>query len=140
MVAYSFKKRFGLPIRAGTKAQTVRAERKRHARPGEELQLYTGMRTRHCVLLGRSTCVSIEPVRLCFSERSATELFQVGGEHLDLTAMEAFARADGFNDVEDMARFWWAEHPHAGTDCITFVGVLIRWMPLVSIASLSTAE
>lgn len=39
MVAYSFRKRFGPPILAGTKAQTIRADRKRHARPGEEVQL-----------------------------------------------------------------------------------------------------
>lgn len=139
MVAYSFKKRFGPPILAGTKAQTIRADRKRHARQGEELQLYTGMRTRHCTLLGRPPCLSVMPVRLCFSERSATELFEVGGEHLSPTAMDAFARADGFADVEDMARFWWAEHPPEQGDRIAFEGVLIRWQPLVAASALPLA-
>lgn len=45
MVAYSFQKRFVEPIRSGRKRQTIRADRKRHARPGEVLQLYSGMRT-----------------------------------------------------------------------------------------------
>ena len=52
MVAYSFKKQFGPPILAGTKAQTIRADRKRHVRSGELVQLYTGMRTRQCRRLG----------------------------------------------------------------------------------------
>jgi hypothetical protein len=43
MVAYSFNPIFVGPILAGTKRQTIRAERKRHARPGEAMQLYTGM-------------------------------------------------------------------------------------------------
>ena len=48
MVAYSFKRRFREPILAGSKQQTIRADRKRHARRGEALQLYTGMRTTQC--------------------------------------------------------------------------------------------
>ncbi|MFK5597639.1 hypothetical protein ACFZ8E_11600 [Methylobacterium sp. HMF5984] len=55
MVAYSFKARFAAPILAGTKAQTIPAERtgrSRHARPGEQLQLFSGMRTKHCLRLG----------------------------------------------------------------------------------------
>lgn len=132
MVAYSFKKRFGPAILSGTKAQTIRAERKRHARPGEELQLYTGMRTRHCQLLGRSACLSVMPVRLCFSERTAAAPFEVGGAFLTWNDMKAFAQADGFDSIEDMAGFWWREHPPEYGDTITFEGVLIRWQPLAN--------
>jgi len=35
MVAYSFRARFREPILVGAKRQTIRADRKRHARPGE---------------------------------------------------------------------------------------------------------
>ena len=59
MVAYSFKARFAEPILAGTKLHTVRAPRKRDARPGEELQLYRGMRTRQCALIARKTCAGV---------------------------------------------------------------------------------
>ena len=53
MVAYSLKPRFIPPILSGAKRQTIRAiSRRRHAIPGETLQLYTGMRTKQCRLIG----------------------------------------------------------------------------------------
>lgn len=79
MVAYSFRQRFVAPIQVGLgtiehipgteyapKRQTIRANRKRHARPGEELQLYCGMRTKGCFLIGRARCTSVSGVRLQF--------------------------------------------------------------------------
>lgn len=130
MVAYSFKKQFSPPILAGTKAQTIRADRKRHARPGEELQLYTGMRTKHCKLVARVPCVGVETVRLVFSRRGASELFRVADQLIPPAAMERFAQADGFPSVEAMAGFWWAEHPPEEGDTLDFTGVVIRWTPL----------
>jgi uncharacterized protein YqfB (UPF0267 family) len=66
MVAYSFKARFVEPILAGTKTQTIRADRKRHARPGEDLQLYTAMRTKQCKLIRVARCTQIVSVMLSF--------------------------------------------------------------------------
>lgn len=133
MVAYSFKKRFAPPIIAGLqpgplvagmKRQTIRADRKRHARPGEELQLYTGMRTRSCQLLGRATCTSATPIRLLLGPSPAVE---IGGEPAitDATGLDLFACFDGFADWSDLCAFWAAEH-EALTD---FSGVMIRWEP-----------
>lgn len=133
MVAYSFKKQFVAPIREGLlvppmratlypKRQTIRAGRKRHARPGEELQLYCGMRTKGCFLIGRARCVSAEPIELCWGAVHATVHFESGGRRLT----NEFARADGFKNIDDMRRFWEAEHP----DVDTFRGVLVRWEPL----------
>jgi hypothetical protein len=140
MVAYSFKKQFGPPILAGTKAQTIRADRKRHARPGELVQLFTGMRTRQCRRLGESRCVEVLPVRMAFSRRGAAELMQVGERYLVTGGqMDAFARADGFADLEAMARFWWTEHPPEGGNILTFEGILIRWEPLVLADALDIA-
>lgn len=48
MVAYSFHRMFAPDVEAMIKRQTVRAHRKRHARIGEPVQLYTGMRTKQC--------------------------------------------------------------------------------------------
>jgi hypothetical protein len=46
MVAYSFAPQFIDTIRSGTKCQTIRPiGKRRHARTGEPVQLYTGMRT-----------------------------------------------------------------------------------------------
>jgi uncharacterized protein YqfB (UPF0267 family) len=112
MVAYSFQKRFAEPILAGTKSQTIRADRKRHARPGEELQLYTGMRTKHCRLIARVQCIGIRPITLDLAE--------------DMP--DAFAHRDGFADWEDMRAFWRQFHP--GVE--TFTGVLILWDPILT--------
>jgi hypothetical protein len=123
MVAYSFQKRFAEPILAGTKAQTIRADRKRHARPGEEVQLYIGMRTKHCRLLGRSTCVAVEPIMLDFR---GSGVIKIGGTVLfSDSRMQEFARSDGFKSWEAMKGFWADVH-----DVDVFEGILIRWRPL----------
>ena len=120
MVAYSFKQRFIEPIRAGTKCQTIRADRKRHARPGEQLQLYSGMRTKHCQLIGRAECLSVWPVTLILREEHGVVLENFRETYRNI---DAFARADGFRDWAELAAFWSENHP--GFEI--FDGVLIRW-------------
>jgi hypothetical protein len=125
MVAYSFKARFAPPIIAGTKRQTIRADRRRHARPGEEVQLYTGMRTKSCRLIGRATCDSVVPIRLDFMGWGAIE---VGG-HVGLTGahhLDGFARDDGFESWEELKQFWSVAHPVAYA-AGAFSGVRVRW-------------
>lgn len=59
MVAYSFMTQFQQPILQGTKQHTLRAPRSgraRHARVGDELQLYVGLRTKACRRLGIAHC------------------------------------------------------------------------------------
>jgi uncharacterized protein YqfB (UPF0267 family) len=68
MVAYSFNKQFVDAIRSGRKHPTIRANRKRHARPGEMLQLYTGMRTRTCTkIVPDVVCTRLDEVRFDLS-------------------------------------------------------------------------
>jgi len=121
MVAYSFKRRFVAPIEARTKLQTIRRERRRQARPGEELQLYQGMRTRQCRLIGRPVCRSVLPLIIDIADGGIT-MIDVGGQRLAPNEMHSFACADGFSDLADMSRFWLEEHG-AGR----FTGVLITW-------------
>lgn len=84
MPAYSYKRRFvapiwvglGLPIKpviglviaAGVeirpKRQTIRADRARHARPGEIVQHYCGMRTKSCFKIGEGRCTFASPIKL----------------------------------------------------------------------------
>lgn len=121
MVAYSFKKRFVAPIRAGLglimkddkgnwlqcesviddgatvshpfdpykdlapearpKRQTIRAiGKRRHARPGETLQLYTAMRTKQCEKIGEARCIAVLPIRIVVKERSMPT--EVDGKHV----------------------------------------------------------
>lgn len=126
MVAYSFRPRFVDPIRAGTKRQTIRPERKRHARPGEGLQLYTGMRTRQCKLIGRAICEDVRAVTLLFSHEVAAEGVIAPSLHV-AGGLEAFAQRDGFASWADLKAFWRENHP--GID--EFTGVLISWGPLL---------
>lgn len=124
MVAYSFKGRFAEPILAGTKRQTIRNHRKRHARPGEQVQLYTGMRTKHCKLVGRAQCLAVELISIDLAQETigVEQMGYFGGPALD-----DFARLDGFADWADMAGFWRKEHPGQSE----FHGVLISWGPLL---------
>lgn len=123
MVAYSFKAWLRQPILDGTKGGTIRNDRKRHARPGEELQLYTGMRTRTCQLIARKICIACDPIRLNLARG------RVSLPALDLVLacdLDTFARFDGFDDWTALCNFWRAEH-----DAIReFSGQNIRWLPL----------
>lgn len=123
MVAYSFKARFGPLIRSGVKTQTVRSDRKRHARPGEILQLYTGMRTRSCKLLAKAVCLKVSPIRFVFREDDP--IIEIHGLRTNNWngGLDHFAQSDGFADWADLAAFWAKEHPSLDA----FEGVLIQW-------------
>ena len=142
MVAYSYKRRFVDPIRCGLglpfdeigalirpKLHTIRSDRKRHARPGEELQHYCGMRTKGCFLIGRARCTSVDEIRIYINAgrviidpHTADVVSYVKPKDLD-----QFAVSDGFDDWSDMREFWRSEHDEV-TDL--FIGVIIKWKPL----------
>lgn len=128
MVAYNFQARFATAVADGSKRQTIRAERKdgRHAKPGDRIQLYTGMRTRACRKLRDPDpiCSESRPIQIaswCVSMRDPDpkkQLLLFVPDHLD-----AFARADGFADFEAM-KTWFAK-----THGLPFSGRLIGWEP-----------
>lgn len=105
MVAYSFKKRFEQPLRDRTKAGTIRLDRKRHARPGEVLQLYVGMRTRHCRKVATETCTAVHDIHI----EVCCDGLSIDVNGIPVVGLDAFARLDGFTDAADMAAFWLAE-------------------------------
>lgn len=121
MVAYSYKKRFVAPIEAGLKRQTMRNERKRHARPGEEMQNYYAMRTKQCRLLCKPTCRAVTPVRLNF-RRDTVKI--EGRPHITgKFNLDAFAALDGFANWNELKAFWREEH----ASMTSWSGVLIEW-------------
>jgi hypothetical protein len=129
MVAYSFKPRFAAPILAGTKIGTIRPDRRRHARPGETLQLYTGMRTRQCRLIKTARCVAVDRIRLYFRpDFTAVVIGEPGNTAGDRTQviedLDGFARGDGFADWSDLTAFWRETHGQNQFD-----GIWIRWHP-----------
>lgn len=122
MVAYNFQSRFIPAIRSGLKRHTIRAERggrSRHARPGELVQLYQGLRTKSARLIAEPVCEEVWPVSLELAGRVT-----VGIE--TQRDLDAFAVADGFRDWDDLAAFWRKQHPGV----VVFSGVIIRWMPI----------
>lgn len=125
MVAYNFIKQFAAMVEDGRKKQTIRAERKsRHARKGEPLQLYTGMRHSSCRKL-------IDPDPIC----AASVSIEISSEQMTVCAaddghvailkekfvLDAFAKCDGFKDWEALVA--WFKETHA----LPFKGRLIRW-------------
>lgn len=124
MVAYSFKQRFAVAIREGWKTQTIRAGRARHARPGEMLQLFTGMRTAHCQKICEDVrCTEVMAIVISFDDEA--EIDRITTDGVSVRDVDAFAVADGFTDASDMALFWRKEH--GGLDGMEFHGVLIEW-------------
>ena len=142
MTAYSFKKRFvvpiwvglgmeiqpweglviaaGLPIRG--KRQTIRATgRRRHARPGEFIQLYTAMRTKQCRFIAESMCESVHKIEMDISKHKL--YIEIDGRAIKGGGIHDFARQDGFEHGEDMLEFWHTNHPGVKH----FDGNLIKW-------------
>lgn len=138
MVAYSFAPQFIEPIQAGSKLQTVRGHRPRHARPGEAVQLYTGMRTKQCrkIIDVDPICSRAWPITIYINKVHHTgniiSRIDLDGHKLPSDEMEGFARADGFKADDDasalrrMGEFWVKAHNIKG-DFFRFDGVCIRW-------------
>ena len=129
MPAYNFKPQFADAVQFGSKRQTIRAlGKRRHARPGQPIQLYTGMMHKTCRKL-------IDPDPICTDvQRIRIEKFPAKNKHdcdffqmyLDGKAMfrhevHELAVKDGFNSTEDFFQFFDKTHG------MPFEGVLIRW-------------
>lgn len=138
MVSYSFKTRFADPILHGLgvpagprriypKRQTVRAiGKKRHARPGELVQLYTGLRTKHAKKLGEAVCTRTAPIKIVFEGHHIKYVdVYINGKLLTEVATRTFAQDDGFLSIDDFVMFW--EHNHGIEK--PFEGIIIYWEP-----------
>lgn len=121
MVAYNFQKRFAPAILSGEKTHTIRRNgKRRHARKGEKLQLYTGMRTAACVkIIPDPTCQFTVPVTIEVAPE-VISLILLGTHVID--DLESFAIADGFTSAADMHSFWLEFHGVG-----LFVGSYIEW-------------
>lgn len=124
MVAYSFKVRFAAAIREGFKTQTIRAGRTRHARPGEMLQLFTGMLPAQCQKICEDVlCTEVTAIAVYFDDEGEIDRIVLDG--FDVPDLDAFAALDGFTDASDMAAFWKSENAIRPNS--VFRGVLIEW-------------
>lgn len=111
MVAYSFAPVFAPQVEELIKRQTVRGERRRHARVGEPVQLYAGMRTRSCRKLVATDpiCTAVLPIRIYVPRPASPAVsplvpseqvrIEIMGRELDTMETIAFAIADGFRGL-----------------------------------------
>ncbi|MEL7114001.1 MAG: hypothetical protein AAGP08_00170 [Pseudomonadota bacterium] len=128
MVAYSFTKRFRDPIQRGVKTQTVRMPRKRHARVGEPIQLYTGMQTKYCrKVIDDPICTAVHSIAVYFDKGRVPEIERITVGGVSVRDLDAFARRDGFKHAADMAAFWRTQQDVS--QGFAFLGVVIEWAP-----------
>jgi hypothetical protein len=123
MPALNFHSRFVPLIEAGTKNQTIRAPR-RDGRPhclrGDELKLYTGMRTKACRLVKIVTVTWIEGVVIYSNGMDwMSRSSWLCSSHGDF--LRAFAIMDGFEGWCEMRD--WFDKRHG----LPFQGNLISW-------------
>lgn len=119
MVAYNFKKQFADAVESGAKRMTIRHGRKHPTRPGDVLQLYTGLRTRGVRKLLDAVCVTVTPLEIY--DLDDVLIVTVGGKFLlwsdihDLAIKDGFQNADAFIDFFDL------------TYGLPFFGEIIEW-------------
>lgn len=124
MVAYSFNPRFEVAVREGWKTQTIRAGRLRHARPGELIQLFVGMRTQHCRKICEDVrCTDVLLVQIDFDGDGEIDRIETDG--VPVRDLDAFALRDGFTDASEMAAFWRDQNGQRPSS--SFSGYLIEW-------------
>jgi hypothetical protein len=116
MGLYEFQKRFVPLILDGRKTHTIRGERKYPDKPGNTLYLYHGLRRKGARLLLRVACVKIEEIVIT---DTPLPRIVIDGILLEKDEEETLARRDGFENFEDMMRFWDGRRP--------FKGQIIHW-------------
>lgn len=155
MVAYSFQPMFAPAIKVGLglsdlnlvvpKTHTIRARRlgrSRHAFPGERLQLFVRQRHPSGYKLGDAICTGVRVITLHFDKRKYADWVWLSddivvdsgsprrepGTIIKLrSALDNFARSDGFSCWKELRDFW--QRTHAVPE---FTGLVIYWRPLTA--------
>ena len=126
MVAYNFQPQFAPVILSGSKCSTIRPPRLgSHARPGQELQLYTGLRTKSIRLLMRVPCTHAESVEI--HRAGARRVFSIGRREFGRVDLEQLVTSEGFGSLAEMIG-WFEERYGLPTP----VMVRIRWDPALA--------
>ena len=124
MAAYNFQKQFVTDIENWNKRHTIRRIGKRHhSKPGDRIQLYTGMRTKSCrkIINPDPLCIYVRTISIWVNPEGI-RLIQV--DKFTQDDLESFAKSDGFENLKSMSDFWLDFH---GTG--RFDGLIIGWAP-----------
>jgi hypothetical protein len=124
MTVLTFASRFARLVESGAKPHTIRGERKRPIKVGDQLSLreWTGRPYGSPQrILRETTCSAVQPIMI---RRSLGRThIALDGVMLTPDQAEAFAQADGFGSVFELL-LWFSEHGE-----LPFNGWLIRWQP-----------
>ena len=127
MVAINFTV-FVDKVESGEKRRTIR--RKPRCKPGDRLQLYTGMMHKGCRKLRDAICTNVQKITLY-----ETHLYV--GDLLMIESAEDFARLDGFRDFEHMVGWFRDTYPD---DEFPLEMYLHEWDPLPKDETLPTVK
>lgn len=116
MVLLSFNAIHVDAVASGQKRRTIRKTVR--AKPGDRLQLYTGIRTKHCRKLvdPDPVCLGVEPVEIY------ANFVRIGGQMLTGEQLHRFALDDGFTNFGAMVSFFTRLHGR-----LPFTGFMHRW-------------
>ena len=123
MVAINFQERFAADVEDGIKTQTIRKTAR--CKPGDALQLFTGQRTPACRKLREATCSRVRPITISHMGIwiDGKQLMAGWARRDDFEDGDCdFAKADGFDDFQDMAD--WFRDKYGS---LPFDGFLIEW-------------
>jgi hypothetical protein len=112
MVSLNFQPQFEPKILSGEKNCTIRATT--IAKPGVNLQLYTGMRTRKCRKICDAVCISTQPIKI--TENHITINYDTAP-----TENSNLYKNDGFENQQEMIKFFKKLYG------LPFYGILITW-------------
>lgn len=123
MPAIGFKKEFKEDLRFGIKRQTIRRYRKRgQPKVGDNLKLYTGMRTPSCELIRETICTAITPITIFWDGTVILD-----GRPLSSRETKLLALADGFVSKKQFMDFFKKTYK-LYADCQDgFEGCVIEW-------------
>lgn len=95
-------KQFADDVGAGRKDFTIRNERKRHAKPGERIQLYTGMMHKNCrkLVVPDPICLYVKPITI-----HCMEGIFINGVRLKPPQEHLVIVLDGFKKLTDFYDF-----------------------------------
>jgi hypothetical protein len=117
-----FKKQFVPKILNGSKGFTLRNKPKRMPKEGEQLHMYTGLRTTHCSLITREFSLK-RPRRVILRidlDKSIMTI-NVEGKRIPVDKVHEFVVMDGFDSVYDFLKYWTENAKHKQVKAILYM-------------------
>jgi hypothetical protein len=116
MPALNFYPRFADQVASGQKRQSIR---QRQFHRGAPLYLYIGMRTKNAKRIAVATVTTSRAIVIDYVRYEPS--ISINGIDLSAKEMEHFARADGFNGLDDFMDFFSENYE------MPFEGFVVEW-------------